>query len=126
LKFIDFGFKYLFLKIKPMTKNEFRDKMEKLDPNDVVEFGNHEFVEETKIRILFEQGDFENYKVQLLNLDSEEELTNEEKNEVISKLKELSGNDLYDFFNTFAYPSSIIDEFLEYEEEDFEKILSEV
>ncbi len=109
-----------------MTKNEFRDKMEKLDPNDLVEYGNHEFVEETKVRILLEQGDFENYKIQLLNLDSEEELTNEEKNEVISKLKELSGNDLYDFFNTFAYPSSIIDEFLEYEEEDFEKILSEV
>ena len=72
------------------------------------------------------QGDFENYKVQLLSLDYEEELTNKEKNEVISKLKELSGNDLYDFFNTFAYTSSIIDEFLEYEEEDFEKILSEV
>ena len=35
-------------------------------------------------------------------------------------------NNLYDYFNTFAYPSSIIDEFLEYEEEDFEKILSEV
>ena len=44
-----------------MTKEEFRDEMEKLDPNDLVEFGNHEFVEETKIRILLEQGDFENY-----------------------------------------------------------------
>ena len=71
-----------------MTKNEFRDKMEKLDSNDVVEFENHEFVEETKIRILFEQGDFENYKIQLLNLDSEEELTEDDKNEIISKLKE--------------------------------------
>ena len=109
-----------------MTKNDFRDKMEKLDPNDVVEFGNHEFVEETKIRILFEQGDFENYKVQLLSLDSEEKLTDKEKNEVISKLKKLEGNNLYDFFNTFAYPSSVIDEFLEYEEEDFERILNEV
>ena len=71
-----------------MTKNEFRDKMEKLDPNDVVEFGNHEFVEETKVRILLEQGDFENYKIHLLNLDSEEELTEDDKNEIISKLKE--------------------------------------
>ena len=73
-----------------------------------------------------EQGDFENYKVQLLSLGSQEELTNKEKNEVISKLKALSGNDLYDLFNTFAHPSSIIDKFLEYEKEDFEKILSEV
>jgi len=109
-----------------MTKNEFRDKMEKLDLNDVVEYGNHEFVEETKVRILLEQGDFENYKIQLLNLDSEEELTEDDKNEVISEVKKLSGNDLYDFFNTFAYPSSIIDEFLEYFEEDFERILSEI
>lgn len=109
-----------------MTKNEFRDKMEKLDPNEVVEFGNYEFVEETKIKILLEQGDFENYKVQLLSLDSEEELTNKEKNEVISKLKKLEGDNLYEFFNTFAYPSSIIDEFLEYEEEGFERILNEV
>ena len=62
--------------------------MEKLDSNDVVEFGNHEFVEETKFRILLEQGDFENYKIQLLNLDSEEELTEDDKNEIISKLKE--------------------------------------
>jgi len=73
-----------------------------------------------------EQGDFENYKVQLLSLGSQEELTNKEKNEVISKLKALSGNDLYDLFNTFTHPSSIIDKFLEYEKEDFEKILSEV
>ena len=109
-----------------MTKEEFRDEMEKLDPNDLVEFGNHEFVEETKIRILLEQGDFENYKIQLLNLDADEELTEEVKNEVISKLTELSGNDLYEFFNTYAYPSSVIEEYMEYEENEFEKILSEI
>ena len=53
--------------------------MEKLDPNDVVEYGNHEFVDEMKVRILLEQGYFENYKIQLLNLDSEEELTEDDK-----------------------------------------------
>jgi len=69
----------MFLKIKPMTKNEFRDKMEKLDHDDRVEFGNHEFIDRTKIRILLEQGYFENYKIQLLNLDYEEELTEDDK-----------------------------------------------
>ena len=109
-----------------MTKDEFRDEMEKLDPNDVVEFGNHEFIEETKIRILLEQGDFENYKIQLLNLDTEEELTDEQKTKVISELKELSGNELYDFFNTYAYPTSVINEFSEYEQEDYNRILGEI
>ena len=109
-----------------MTKDEFRDEMEKLDSNYVVEFGNHEFIETTKIRILLEQCDFENYKIQLLNLDPQEELTEDEKKEVISELKELSGNELYDFFNTYAYPSSVIEEFMGYEESDFERILKEI
>ena len=106
------------------TENEFRDRFWNLDPLEIIANGSHEFMEETKIRLLIEQGDYSNYQVALFDTPwiDDEDIPDSDKKLIEAKIQELKGDDLYYFFETYIESWIIIEEYISYPVEEWPEI----
>jgi hypothetical protein len=106
------------------TENEFRDRFWNLDPLEIIANGSHEFMEETKIRLLIEQGDYSNYQVALFDTPwiDDEDIPDSDKKLIEAKIQELKGDDLYYFFENYIESWIIIEEYISYPVEEWPEI----